>query len=136
MSDNLLERYMGKRPESSPTGVQETEGLEEFGAFGWLRGIRDRAIMLEIRHRDGRITAFGYAWLDLVEYDPSEGITLRFSGKSVKIIGSHLNTEIRSNIRLLDGIIRQRVPWIAEMSGASFSPTSRGEPQIEEIQVL
>ena len=38
--------------------------LEDFGAFGWLRGIRDRAIMLEIRHRDGRVPAFGYAWLD------------------------------------------------------------------------
>ena len=135
MSDKLLDKYVGKRTDS-PAGTPEGEGTEDCGAFGWLRGIRDRAIMLEIRHKDGRITAFGYAWLDLVEYDPSEGITLKFSGKSVKIVGSNLNAEIRSNIRLLDGIIRQRIPWITEMSGASFTPSAGRGPQIEEVQVV
>lgn len=134
MPDKLLDKYLGKRT-GSPTHVPEPEGTEDCGAFGWLRGIRDRAIMLEIRHRDGRATALGYAWLDLVEYDPSEGITLRFSGKSVKIVGSGLNSEIRPNIRLLDGIIRQRVPWIAEASGERFLRDSGGGAQIDEIQV-
>jgi len=134
MSDNLLERYMGKRPESSPTVVPETEGLEDFGAFGWLRGIRDRAIMLEIRHRDGRVTAFGYAWLDAVEFDPSEGISLRFSGKRVQIIGSHLNSEIRPNIRLLDGIIRHRVPWIQESATTSTLEASSDKVMIEQVK--
>jgi len=134
MSDKLLDKYIGKRPDSSSV-LPEGEGTEDCGAFGWLRGIRDRAIMLELRHRDGRITAFGYSWLDLVEYDPADGITLRFSGKSVKIIGSNLNAEIRPKIQLLDGIIRQRVPWIVEDSRESFPATTRDGPRIEEIQV-
>lgn len=134
MSDNLLERYMGKRSETAPP-VQDSEGLEDFGAFGWLRGIRDRAIMLEIRHRDGRVTAFGYAWLDAVEFDPSEGISFRFSGKRIQIIGSHLNTEIRPNIRLLDGIIRHRVPWILEAATASVLESPRDSVIIEQVKI-
>jgi hypothetical protein len=47
--------------------------------FGWLRGIRDTAIMFDIRHRDGHITAFNYNVLDRAEFDPSEGITLKFA---------------------------------------------------------
>lgn len=134
MSDKLLDKYIGKRTEI-PVDSQEPEGTEDCGAFGWLRGIRDKANMLEIRHKDGRITALGYAWLDLVQYDPSEGITLRFSGKSVKISGSNLNTEVRPNIRLLDGIIRQRVPWLAEASEGQFGRDSRTGTQIDEIQI-
>ena len=134
MSDKLLDKYMGKRTESS-TDALEHEETENCGAFGWLRGIRDRSLMLEIRQKDGGITAFSYAWLDQVHYNPSEGITLRFSGKSVKITGSNLNTEVRPNIRLLDGIIRQRVPWIAETSGAIVSTNPLQGPQIDEIQI-
>ena len=51
-----------------------------WAAFGFLRGVRDRAIMLELRHRDGRISAVGYAWLSGAEFDPSAGITLSFGG--------------------------------------------------------
>lgn len=134
MSDKLLDKYLGKKTEAQ-VEVSEGEGTEDCGVFGWLRGVRDRAIMLEIRHRDGRITALGYPWLDLVEYDPAEGITLKFSGKSVKIVGSNLTTEIRLSIQLLDGIIRQRVPWIAEASGESLPSLSRGGPLIEEIRI-
>lgn len=133
MSDKLLDKYLGKKIEA-PAEVSEGEETEDCGVFGWLRGVRDRAIMLEIRHRDGRITALGYPWLDLVEYDPAKGITLRFCGKSVKIVGSNLNTEIRPNVCLLVGIIRQRISWIVEGNDHPFHSGGRG-PQIEEIQV-
>ena len=62
MSDNLLERYTGKRNEFGEVSTPESDGLEDYGAFGWLRGIRDLAIMLEIRQKDGKISAFSYAW--------------------------------------------------------------------------
>jgi hypothetical protein len=35
--------------------------------------------MLEIRHKDGRITATGYSWLPSAEFDPSTGIVKRCS---------------------------------------------------------
>lgn len=134
MSDKLLDKYLGKKSDVQ-VEVSEEESTEDCGMFGWLRGVRDRAIMLEIRHRDGRITAFGYPWLDLVEYNPSEGITLKFSGKSVKIVGSNLNAEVRPNVRLVEGIIRQRISWIAETSRSLSSQSALDQTVIEEISV-
>ncbi|QDU45222.1 hypothetical protein Mal52_37130 [Symmachiella dynata] len=136
MSDSLLDKYVGKRSESQDTPSQpETDGFEDCGAFGWLRGVRDHAIMLEIRHKNGRITALGYAWLDSAEFDPSEGITLRFSGRTVKIIGRNLNGEVRPNIRLFDGLVRHRVPWIQEADGSANLQAPQGAAIIEEIAV-
>lgn len=134
MSDNLLERYTGKRTELGEVPTPESDGLEDYGSFGWLRGIRDRAIMLEIRHKDGKISAFGYAWLDSAEFDPSEGITLRFSGKTVKIAGRNLNGEVRPSIRLFDGIVRHRVPWIQEAATAAVLEASRDTVIIEQVK--
>ncbi len=42
-------------------------------------GSKERAYTLEIRRENGNITALGYAWLERCEFDPSEGITLRFA---------------------------------------------------------
>ena len=91
--------------------------------------------MLEIRHKDGKISAFGYAWLDSAEFDPSEGIVLRFSGKTVKIVGRNLNGEVRPSIRLFDGIVRHRVPWIQEADGSSTLQVPQKATVIEEVKI-
>ncbi|MCA9027602.1 MAG: hypothetical protein KDA86_20505 [Planctomycetaceae bacterium] len=136
MSDSLLDKYVGRRKESDPTHVApEAEGDEDCGAFGWLRGVRDRAVMLEVRHKDGRISAFGYAWLDAVEFDPSTGLTLRFSGRTVKITGGNLNSEVRPLIRLVDGIVRHRVSWIREADGSAGLVVDKNSVLIEEIEI-
>jgi hypothetical protein len=70
--------------------------------------------MLELRKKDGHILAVGYSWLERVEFDPSDGITLHLPGHKVKITGSGLNSDARPTVRLFDGIIRHRVPWIRE----------------------
>jgi hypothetical protein len=112
MSDSILERLTGRNEAPHPKADEhETEDLQ---CFGWLRGARKRAIMLELRHRNGNITAFGNAWLEKAELDPSEGITLQFGGKTVRIIGTSLNYEIWPNISLFQSIVRHRVPWIRE----------------------
>jgi hypothetical protein len=102
--------------------VPEVDDLDDLGTFEFLRGIRDRAVMLELRHRDGRVTRLIYAWLRCADYDPSDGITLNFGGETVKITGRNLNVEVRPNVRLFAGIVRHRVPWIQEadepMAGA------------------
>jgi hypothetical protein len=135
MNDSVLKKYMVPKPAAEPTAAPEAEGLDDLGAFGFLRGVRDRAIMLELRHRDGKISAFGYAWLDSVQFDPSEGITLHFGGRQVKLIGRNLNSEARPNMRLLAGIVRHRVPWIQEADGASALEAKKDATVIEGIEV-
>lgn len=114
MSDSLLNKYT--RPQTEPDDPQlETEDL---GSFGWLRGMRERATMLELRKKNGNITAIGYAWIERIEFDPSEGITIHALGQSIKIKGRNLNVECRPQVRLFDGLARHRVAWIRELPGA------------------
>lgn len=112
MSDSLLNKYT--RPQTEPDDPQlETEDL---GSFGWLRGMRERATMLELRKKDGNITAIGYAWIEKIEFDPSEGITIHALGQQVRIQGRNLNAEVRHGVNLFQGLTRHRVPWVAERS--------------------
>ena len=117
MTDSILQKYTGRTAESIPaidSPLVETDSLEDLGAFGWLRGVRDRAVMLELRKKDGNVVAVGYAWLERAEFDASIGITLHIVGKTIRIKGRHLNTELRPNVRLFQGITRHRVSWIQE----------------------
>ena len=126
MKDSLLHKYAGGRDkEAVEEARDEVEDLDDLQAFGLLRGIRDRAIMLELRHKDGNIDAFPYAWLSKASLDPSEGITLRFGAETVKITGRNLNAEARPNVRLFAAIVRHRVPWIQEADGPTMLSTHR-----------
>ena len=60
-----------------------------------MRGVRDRAIMLELRRKNGNVLAIGYGWLERAEFDPSEGITLHLVGQKIRIKGRNLNDEAR-----------------------------------------
>jgi len=132
MTDPLLRRFVDREqartaPADQPapppgqsaasrilTLANEADEMEDFGAFGWLRGARERAIMLELRKRDGNIVAIGYGWLERAEFDPSVGITLLVPGQRIVIRGRNLNAEVRPNVRLFEGITRQRVSWVRE----------------------
>jgi hypothetical protein len=133
MTDRLLEKYT-KRPAADATKPEpETDEAEDCGCFGWLRGVRDRSIMLELRKKDGHILAVGYSWLERVEFDPSEGITLHLPGRKVKITGSGLNADTRPTVRLFDGIIRHRVPWIREADRAESLTSDADAVVVESI---
>ncbi len=131
MSDSVLERYTGKV--SAGEGPLSEEGMDDLGAFGWLRGVRERAIMLELRHKDGSVTAFGYAWLKKVTFDPSEGITLDFSGETIRIIGRNLDGEVRPRTQLVSGLVRQRVTWIQEADGPKLLTASPYDVVVERL---
>jgi hypothetical protein len=135
MPDDVLERYAAKRPNGDASVGNEGDWVDDLGVFGWLRGVQDRALMLEIRHKDGRITAKGYSWLQSAEFDPSSGITLNFSGETVTIKGRNLGGEARPNIRLFAGILRHRVPWIQEADGAAILEAAKDAVMIEEVKV-
>jgi hypothetical protein len=136
MKGRVLQQYLQpKAIEAEANDVEEADGLDDLGAFGFLRGVRDRAIMLELRHKDGSMSAFAYAWLDRCDFDPSEGITLHFSGRTVKITGRNLGAEIRPNVRLFQAVLRHRVPWIQEANEPSAMEAPRSAVVIERIDV-
>lgn len=142
MNDAVIDRILAQRgdrpgrgashvppaPPDQPPGLRaggaldallaEGDLADDLGCFGWLRGVRERAIMLELRKRSGDVLALGYAWLESVAFDPSIGITLAFPGRRVFIKGRNLGAPVRPNVRLFDGVIRHRVPWIREMDTA------------------
>jgi hypothetical protein len=133
-ANSVLDRYTNRVANSEPA-TAEAEAADDLGAFGWLRGVRDRAIMLELRHKDGKVTAFGYAWLERAEFDPSDGITLHFAGKEVRITGRNLNADNQPNIRLFNGILRHRVPWVQEADGAEVMSFDSKSTIIEALIV-
>ena len=90
--------------------------------------------MLELRRRDGTISAFAYAWLDHAELEPSVGIRLHFGGHCVSITGRNLNAEIRPNVRLFAAIVRHRVPWLREADGTTAFQAEPGAVVIERIE--
>ncbi len=117
MNDSVLSRYASAiRAEPGRQGRDEelVDQTDDLGAFGWLRGPRERAVMLELRKRDGNSIALSYALLERAEFDPSIGITLFFMGQGIVIRGRNLNQEVRPSVRLYEGILRHRVTWLRE----------------------
>jgi hypothetical protein len=136
MSYRILDRYATARTSNGEASEQlEAEPADDLGVFGYLRGVRDRAIMLELRLKDGGSRALGYAWLDHAQFDPSEGITLSFAGRTVRITGRNLNCELRPNVRLFAGILRHRVPWIQEADGASAIEADDSTMVIDDLSI-
>lgn len=131
-NESILDRYTGKAGEG---GQPDQETIDDHGAFGWLRGVRDRAIMLELRLKDGSIVSFGYAWLKKATFDPSEGITLDFSGETVKITGRNLDAELGPRVQLFNGILRHRVTWIQQSDGAAELTAAPTAVVIEQITI-
>lgn len=135
MSDSkILERYTSRSPDSRQdmTGA-EPEVVDSFAAFGWLRGIKERCVMLELRKKTGHIQAIGYGWIERIDFDPASGITLYFAGRKVLIRGVNLNKEIRPTVRLLEGLMKHRVPWISEADQATAMLSAAHETVVEEI---
>jgi hypothetical protein len=122
MSGKLLEKYTSRAaPAGEADTVSDTDDTENFwGAFGWLRGARDRAIMLELRKRSGNILAIGYGYIDRIAFNPSDGITLHCGNQTITIKGRNLNAEARPQIRLFLGLTRNRIPWVAEADQAAL----------------
>jgi hypothetical protein len=136
--DSVLSQFTGRLVHSKPEPDAKPDveaGLEDnLGAFGILRGIRDRAVMLELRLRDGSAKSLGYSWLEEADFNASGAITLKFGGKSVRIIGRNLNAEVRANVRLFDSLCRHRVPWIREADELSAMRADRRAMVVERIE--
>lgn len=137
MTVKVLDKYLGRAsPEverdTADSAVMETG--EDLGCFGWLRGVRDRAVMLQLRKKSGLVYAVPYAWIENASFDPSDGIVLTERGRAIRIKGRNLNGEARPNLRLFDGITRHRVVWIQEADEPTSLQVSRGATVIDSIE--
>ncbi|HEX4054701.1 MAG TPA: hypothetical protein VHX86_10590 [Tepidisphaeraceae bacterium] len=137
MSDEIIRKYLSRNgggPPTDPDPESDSDGTEDVGgAFGWVRGVRDRAISLELRKKDGTILAINYSWIERFEFEPSEGITLYAGGKKLTIKGRNLNAETRPLIRLFSGLCRHRVPWVVEADLAAQLKAGPAATVIDQI---
>jgi hypothetical protein len=130
-----LQRFtdrIGEGSESGPTS--DAEGTENLGAFGLLRGTRDRAQMLELRRKGGDIRAIGYGWIHKVDFDLSGLITIYAGDEKIRVKGRNLNSVARQQISLLGGILRQRVPWIVESDQSGILLADKNAVVVESIE--
>jgi hypothetical protein len=139
MSDRILQRYvarigMATDPETALPAESEGDDAESFGCFGWVRGVRDRAICLELRKKTGKVLAIPYAYISRMEFEPSGVIRLGCGGESITITGRNLNGEVREQVRLFQGLTRHRVPWIQEADRAVTMQAEKNSVVVESVE--
>jgi hypothetical protein len=114
---------------------------ESCAAFGYLRGLHEKALSVEFRFRDGNSEWFPYSWLGPWKYNPSVGLLLKFTGDMVSLVlirGSNLGRMVnQSAINLTDrGFQRHRILWVREMDADELRRAGEGEPTIDSIEVV
>jgi hypothetical protein len=134
VSDSVLHQLTDRLAKKPLEQADDAEIIDDYIAFGWLRG-RDKALFLELRRKDGNVTAFGYPWLESVTFDPSEGMRLIFTGRTVTIRGRNLNEAARPNVVLLNGILRHKVPWLQEADHSLGMWADKSATIIEEMRI-
>jgi hypothetical protein len=124
-----------------PAKEADGEGAEaSCGAFGYLRGLRDASAAVEFRFRDGNSIWFPYSWLGNWQYNPSEGLLLKFSGDLVYLVlikGSNLDRPLNEGAINLThaGLQRQRVLWVREMNEEEIRQVGEKGPTIDTIEL-
>jgi hypothetical protein len=126
---------------SSTNKEAEVEGVEaSCGAFGYLRGLRDQSAAVELRFRNGNSMWFPYSWLGNWQYNPSDGLLLKFSGDLVYLVlirGSNLDRPLNEGAINLThaGLQRHRVLWVREMTEEESRQVGEKGPTIDSIEV-
>jgi hypothetical protein len=137
----LLKTLGLEKPAARPQlPAQPTESDEdECPAFGYLRGIRDRALAVEFRLRTGNREYFAYSHLASWRYNPSLGLLLKFTDDVLTLVlirGSNLDALVNGSINLIDrGLQRHRIVWVREMEEVELRRPEKGEPTIDRITI-
>ncbi len=109
-------------------------------AFGFLRGLHERAPAVRFVFRSGNALCLPYSWLGPWEFNPSAGLLLKFTGDCVVlalIAGSNLEATVGSGaVNLTDrGLQRHRITWVKEMDEDELLKAGEGEPTVDRIDV-
>jgi hypothetical protein len=114
----------------------EEEG--ETSAFGFLRGIRDRALNVEFRRaEEGDEVSFPYGWLGPTRYHPSVGIQMLFAGSELFLVtlrGRNLNADL-TGANLYPWLLRHRVTWCRELTQEESRTLPDTACVIERIEI-
>jgi hypothetical protein len=140
------ERLKRNGPPASLSGILQSkeseveEGESSCAAFGYLRGIRERAEALQFRFRDGNSMWFPYGWLGTWRFNPSDGLLLKFSGDVVYLVlvrGSNLDRPLSDSTTNLttSGLQRHRIVWMREMTEEEIRQVGETGPTIDHIEV-
>ncbi|MEZ6142943.1 MAG: hypothetical protein R3B84_20455 [Zavarzinella sp.] len=121
-SDELLRKFQLDRPR------MDDEGLVQNPGYGFVRGIRDRAMMLDCQWKSGNRQGFSYHWLSRVELDLSGIVRLSFGPIRIELRGTHLTT-------IYQLAIQQRLVWIREQDPIREQVSST-DTVIEQILVM
>jgi|SRR5579872_2694364 len=121
-------------------GSDDEMAEDSCAAFGYLRGIRERADAIEIRFLNGNSVWFPYHWLGEWKFNPSDGLLLKFSGDlvyAVLIRGSNLSRPLIDSTTNLttSGLQRHRIVWMREMSEDEIRQVGETGPTIDSIEV-
>lgn len=141
--DRLKGMLLSDMKAAPPTSKKETEieGAEaKCEAFGYLRGLKDSSASVEFRFRDGNSTWFSYGLLGSWQFNPSEGLLLKFTGDVVYLVlirGSNLDKPLTEGAINLThaGLQRHRVLWIREMNKEEIERVGESGPTIDSIEV-
>jgi hypothetical protein len=132
-----LEALTGRGPQEAAKATDDHE--EDFcAAFGFLRGVRDRALALEFRYLDGNSDWHAYNCLTSWRFNPSVGLLLKFTGDLVTLVlirGSNLDALVNDSVDLPHGIQRHRIMWVREMDKAETKKIGTAGPTIDRIEV-
>jgi hypothetical protein len=145
--DKHQDRTHGDAPPAGHTGRprrKESDGETaelSCAAFGYLRGIRERAEALELRFQNGNSMWFPYTWLGNWQYNPSDGLLIKFSGDLIYLIlvrGSNLDRPLSDTTTNLtsSGLQRHRIVWMREMSKEEARQVGETAPTIDSIEVV
>jgi hypothetical protein len=141
---DLFRRLGAARPadpipggKGAPAAADEEEGATP--AFGFLRGVRDRALNIEFRRAvEGDEVSFPYGWLGPTRHHPSIGIQLLFAGSELYLVslrGRNLNSSAEG-VSLYDrGILRHRVTWCRETPREESRVLPESACVIERIEI-
>jgi len=120
--------------------IERTEEEESCLAFGYLRGLHDRALAVQFRFREGNSLWLPYSWLGPWQHDPSEGLLLKFVGDTVILViirGSNLAAPVNEeSVNLTDGgFQRHRIVFVKEMDEVELRKAGEREATIDRIEV-
>src|ERR1700689_962806 len=129
------------KPAAATTGGLDTDEVEpSWAAFGYLGGRRDASASVEFRLHDGNSVWFPYNLLGTWEYNPSEGLLLKFSGDLMYLVlikGSNLDKPLSDgSINLTHaGLQRNRALWVREMTKEDIERVGESGPTIDSIDI-
>jgi hypothetical protein len=141
VKDSLeLIREMGRSGDAVPgTRVTPAPPVDEeeceTAAFGYLRGVRDRALNVEFRRAaEGDTVSFPYGWLGPTRYHPSEGIQLLFAGSELYLVSLH-GRHLNGAAGLYGHLLRHRVTWCREAGPGESRTLPEAACVVERIEI-